>query len=64
VSDGVVPELMTVVPELMTARAKDGVLRVDFVVHGKHSWLTFSGVGLDQLREVLDSALRQREASK
>lgn len=54
----------SIVPELMTARAEGGVLRVDFVVRGRHSCLTFSGVGLDQLNDVLGAALRQREASK
>lgn len=50
-----------IAPDFMSARADDGVLRLDFAVHGRHSWLTFRLDGLDQLKAMVDLAIRQRD---
>ena len=51
-------------PDLCTARAENGELRIDFAVHGRHSWLTFRDGDLDGLKTAVDAAIAQREAAK
>lgn len=51
-------------PDFCAARAENGELRIDFAVHGRHSWLTFRGDDLDGLKKAIDAAIEQREAAK
>lgn len=51
-------------PDLCTARAENGELRIDFAVHGRHSWLTFRGAVLDGLKKAIDAAIAQRDEVK
>lgn len=48
-------------PELCVVRAEGGELRIDFVIHNRHSWIAFRRVDLDGMKKAVDAAIAQRD---
>lgn len=49
-------------PESCTLEAVDGILRIDFTINGKRSWLKFANDALEQIADTTRRAIGQRDA--